>query len=157
MTDIRVLIVDVYVLRPAAGDAGVEVLTLRRRAGERCAGTWETVHGHIRDGEHPVEAALRELKEESGLVPERLYNASRVEAFYLHRQGTMALIPVFCALVAAGAPAVISDEHDRAEWVSPDEAGRRFAWPRERRALADVLALFHGGDAGLVEDVLRVR
>ena len=155
MTDVRVLIVDVYVLRPAA--AGVQVLCLRRAAGERCAGTWETVHGHIAEGEHPVDAALRELGEETGLEPARLYNASRVEVFYLHRRDTMALIPVFCAIVAGAAEPRLSEEHDRAEWVSADEAGRRLAWPRERRALADVLALFGGGDAGLVDDVLRVR
>jgi len=155
MTDVRVLIVDVYVLRPAA--AGLEVLCLRRAAGERCAGTWETVHGHISDGEHPVDAALRELGEETGLTPERLYNGSRVEAFYLHRTDTMALIPVFCAMVAPGARAIISEEHDLVEWVSVGEAAKRFAWPRERRALADVLELFPGGDAGLAEDVLRVR
>ena len=155
MTDVRVLIVDVYVLRPDG--PGVQVLCLRRAPGRRCAGTWETVHGHIVEGERPVDAALRELGEETGLSPERLYNASRVEAFYLHRRDTMALIPVFCAIVGTDARLVISEEHDRAEWVSGGEAGNRFAWPREQRALADVLRLFGEGDAGLVDDVLRVR
>lgn len=155
MTDVAVLIVDVYVLRRAG--AGVQVLCLRRAEGQRCAGTWETVHGHIAEGEHPVDAALRELREETGFVPERLYNASRVEAFYLHIRDTVALIPVFCAVVGAEARPVTSAEHDRAEWVGVEEAERRFAWPRERRALADVLALLGGGDAGPVDDVLRVR
>lgn len=155
MTDVRVLIVDVYVLRPA--DASVQVLCLRRAMGQRCAGTWETVHGHIAEGEHPVDATLRELEEETGLAPARLYNASRVESFYLHRRDVLAMIPVFCAIVDADAEPALSDEHDRAEWVSVAEAGRRFAWPRERRALVDVLALFGGGGAGLVDDVLRVR
>lgn len=155
MTDVRVLIVDVYVLRPAG--AGLEVLCLRRAAGQRCAGTWETVHGHVADGEHPVDAAVRELREETGLAPARLYNASRVESFYLHRRDVLAMIPVFCAIVEGAAAPALSDEHDRAEWVSVEEAARRFAWPRERRALAEVLLLFGGGGAGLVEDVLRVR
>lgn len=155
MTDVRVLIVDVYVLRRVG--EGLEVLVLRRAPGERCAGTWEAVHGHIREGERPVDAALRELLEETGLSPERLYNASRVEGFYLHRSDQLSLIPVFCAFVEAGEAARLSAEHDRAEWVSPEEAGRRFTWPREKRALADILALLAGGDAGPVEDVLRVR
>jgi 8-oxo-dGTP pyrophosphatase MutT (NUDIX family) len=155
VTRARVLIVDVYVLRPAP--AGVEVLCLRRAPGRRSAGSWEAVHGHVGEGESPVDAALRELAEETGLAPERFYNASRVESFYLHRRDEVALIPVFCAVVPAGAEPRLSDEHDAAEWLAPDQASRRLAWPRERRAVADVVALFGAGDAGLVEDVLRVR
>ena len=156
MTDVRTMIVDVYVLRLGAGARTPEVLVLRRAAGERCAGTWETVHGHIEGGELPAAAALRELREETGLAPERLYNVSRVETFYLHARDVLALIPVFCAFVPAAAQVTLSGEHDRSEWLGPEEASRRFAWPRERRALADVLELFGRGDAGGVEDVLRV-
>jgi 8-oxo-dGTP pyrophosphatase MutT (NUDIX family) len=153
MTDVRVGIVDVYVLRPAA--AGWEALCLRRAPHERSAGTWETVHGHLADGETPVAGALRELGEETGLVPERLYNLSRVESFYLHRQDAVVLIPAFCALVPAGSGVRLSEEHDEAEWLEPEEAARRFAWPREARALADAVRLLGRGDAGGLEDVLR--
>lgn len=149
------MIVDVYVLRP--GGPEPDVLCLRRAPGERSAGTWETVHGHIAKGEQPVDAALRELSEETGLVPERFYNASRVESFYLHRRDVLALIPVFCAIVPGGAEPRLSAEHDTAVWLPPGDASLRFAWPRERRALADVISLLGGGDAGLAEDVLRVR
>jgi dATP pyrophosphohydrolase len=154
MTDVRTMIVDVYVLR--MGARGSDVLVLRRAAGERCGGTWETVHGHVDDGESPVAAALRELEEETGLAPQRLYNLSRVESFYLHKHDVLALIPAFCAIVPAGAAVRVSAEHDRGEWVSAEEAARRFAWPRERRALSDALQLFGAGDAGGVEDVLRI-
>ena len=114
------------------------------------------MHGHIQEGEGPVEAAVRELAEETGLGPDRLYNVSRVECFYLHRQDVLALIPVFCAMVPAGAEARLSPEHDALEWIPAARAAERFAWPREGRALADVLALLGRGDAGGLEDVLRV-
>ena len=146
--------VDVYVLRPAAG--GWEVLCLRRAPGDRSPGTWESVHGHIEEGEAPVAAAVRELREETGLAAERLYNVSRVECFYLHRQDEIVLIPVFCAFVPAGAEPRLSREHDACAWLGPPAASERFAWPRERRALADALALLGRGDAGGLEDVLRV-
>ena len=48
MTSVRVSLVDLYVLRGAGG--ALECLVLRRAAGGRCPGSWETVHGHIEDG-----------------------------------------------------------------------------------------------------------
>jgi len=154
LTDIRVDVIDAYLLRP--GGSGLEVLVLRRAAGGRSPGSWETVHGHIEPGETPVQAALRELREETGLEPARLYNVSRVEAFYRHQTNDVVLIPVFAGVVEARAAVRHSAEHDRAEWLAPPEASARFAWPRERRALDDVLSILRSGDAGLLEDVLRV-
>ena len=154
MTTVRVSLLDLYVLR-GAGPA-LECLTLRRGPEGRCPGSWETVHGHIEPGERPPEAARRELEEETGLTPLRLYNLSRVELFYQHREDEVALVPVFVAFVPDGADVRLSAEHDRAEWLPPVEAGRRFAWPRECRALDDAVALLGTGDAGAVEDVLRI-
>jgi 8-oxo-dGTP pyrophosphatase MutT (NUDIX family) len=154
MPDARVRFVDVYVLRGAA-DA-LEILLLRRGTSARCPGSWETVHGRIEPGESPLQAARRELAEEAGLVPLRLYNASRVESFYLHQTDEVALIPVFAAFVATDAPVRLSNEHDAFAWHSVAEAAKRFAWPRERRAIADIGALLGAGDAGTLEDVLRI-
>ena len=89
-------------------------------------------------------------------MPEKFYNLSRTEAFYQHRTDEVALIPVFAAFVPLTATVRLSDEHDRAEWLNAGEAARRFAWPRERRAVEDILSIVGGGDAGLLEDVLRV-
>ncbi len=153
MTSVRVSLVDVYVLRPAGG--GLQCLVLRRAAQGRCPGSWETVHGHIEDGERPWQAARRELEEETGLAPDRLYNLSRVETFYQHRLDEVALVPVFVAFVPDGALVRLGAEHDGHEWLTPAEAGARFAWPRERRALEDAVLLLGSGDAGPLEDVLR--
>ena len=154
MTSVQVSFVDAYLLRP--GGSGFEVLVLRRAAGGRSPGSWETVHGHIEPGETPVQAALRELREETGLEPVRFYNVSRVEAFHRHQTNEIVLIPVFAGVVDGRATVRHSVEHDRAEWLRPPEAAARFSWPRERRALDDVLSILGSGDAGLLEDVLRV-
>lgn len=148
------MFVDTYALRGAG--ATLEVLALRRGPKGRNPGSWETVHGTIEAGETPVDASRRELHEETGLVPEKFYNLSRTEAFYQHRSDELALIPVFAAFVAAAATVKLSAEHDRAEWLRAADAARRFAWPRERRAIEDILSIVGGGDAGLLEDVLRV-
>ena len=154
MTTIGVSLVDLYVLRGAG--AMLECLVLRRAAGGRCPGSWETVHGHIEPGETPAQAAVRELEEETGATPLKVYNLSRMEAFYQHARDQVALIPVFAAFVAADAAVRLGPEHDRFEWLPAAEARGRFAWPREARALEDAVALVGRGDAGAVEDVLRV-
>jgi 8-oxo-dGTP pyrophosphatase MutT (NUDIX family) len=154
VTTIGVSLVDLYVLRGVG--AGLECLVLRRGAGGRCPGSWETVHGHIEPGETPAAAAIRELAEETGAVPVRLYNLSRMEAFYQHARDEVVLIPVFVAFVDRNTQVRVGPEHDRFEWLPPRQAGGRFAWPREARALADAVTLLGQGDAGPVEDVLRV-
>jgi dihydroneopterin triphosphate diphosphatase len=154
VSTVRVSLVDVYVLRGVG--AALECLLLRRAVGGRCPGSWETVHGHIEGDELPDRAALRELEEETGLVPLKLYNLSRVECFYQHRRDEVALVPVFAALVGAEAEVRLSEEHDRAEWVPWRDAEARFSWPRERRAIIDAVTLLQSGDAGALEDVLRV-
>jgi dihydroneopterin triphosphate diphosphatase len=154
VTSVRVSLVDVYVLRGA--ESALECLVLRRAAGGRCPGSWETVHGHIEAGERPAEAATRELAEETGLVPVRLYNVSRVESFYQHRIDEVALVQVFAAFVTLETPVRLGSEHDRFEWLTPAAAESRFAWPRERRALEDIVALLRSGHGGSIDDVLQV-
>jgi 8-oxo-dGTP pyrophosphatase MutT (NUDIX family) len=154
VSTVRTSLVDLYVLR--LKESALECLALRRGPGGRCPGSWECVHGHIEPAERPATAAIRELEEETGLSPLSLYNLSRVELFYLHHTDEVALIPAFAAFVAADSEVRLGSEHDSFEWLSPAAARLRFAWPRERRALDDILALLGGGTAGLVDDVLRV-
>lgn len=155
MSGVAVRYVDVYVLR-RAGQAW-ELLTLRRAAGTRCTGAWEVVHGHLEADERAPAAALRELREETGFEPERLYNLSRVETFYRHTTDEVALIPVFVAMVAPGSEPVLGREHDSHRWRPLAEVADELAWPRSARAVEDIGRVFKGGvDAGPVEDVLRV-
>lgn len=153
LTTVRVGVVDVFVLR-RRGDEW-DALVLERAPGVRCAGAWETVHGSIEPGERPENAAIREVIEETGLRVERLYNIT-VQPFYLHRQAAVMLAVVFAAVVADG-PLTLGEEHTRAEWLPIADAERRFVWPSERVNVRSVATLLGGGDAGSVEDVLRVR
>ena len=145
--------IDVYLI--SARTDGWRVLTLQRAKTTRCPMAWETVHGRIEAGEEPEQAAVREVREETGLEVARLYNVS-VQPFYLHRTHTVELAVVFAAFVDPAAAVTLGDEHVRSEWLVPERALERFAWPRERDALRDILLLLAGGDAGPVEDVLRV-
>ena len=153
MTIVNVGTIDVFLIDPRV--PGWSVLTLQRAPTTRCPTAWETVHGRIEAGESPEVAAVREVGEETGLEIERLYNVT-VQPFYLHKLATVELAVVFAAFVNREAQIVLGEEHMHHEWLSPHDALERFVWPRERSALRDILHLLRGGDAGPIEDVLRV-
>ena len=153
MASINIGTVDVYLI--AVRTDGWRVLTLQRAKNTRCPMSWETVHGHIEAGEEPEQAAEREVREETGLTIDRLYNVT-VQPFYLHKSRSVELAVVFAAFVAPGSDIALSAEHSRSEWLTPERALERFVWPREREALREILHLLKTGDAGPVEDVLRV-
>jgi 8-oxo-dGTP pyrophosphatase MutT (NUDIX family) len=152
---LRVGVVDVYVVCPVG--EGWQVLVLQRAAeGTRCPLAWEAVHGRIEPGERPEDAARREVHEETGLAIDRLYNVT-TQAFYLHGVGAVQVAVAFCAFVAEPSAPVLGPEHGAAEWLPYDQARARLAWPREREALDHARILLGTGDAGPLEDVLRVR
>jgi dATP pyrophosphohydrolase len=153
MTAIRVGVVDVFVIRIVRNTW--RVLLLRRGERGRSTGSWETVHGRIERGETPARAALRELREETGLVPDRLYSIT-VNPFYLHQTSTVQLAVVFAAFVASD-EVRLGPEHDRHDWLTVSQAAKRFTWPREGEALGHIRKLLRSGHAGVVEDVLRIR
>lgn len=145
--------VDVFVL--AREDERWLALVLQRATDTRCPLAWETVHGHIEPGEEPEQAAVRELREETGLDADRLYSI-RVQPIYLVRTRTVHLGVGFAAIVRRADPVRLGPEHRAHEWLPAEEALQRYVWPAERAGLRDCLELLAGGDAGPVEDVLRV-
>jgi 8-oxo-dGTP pyrophosphatase MutT (NUDIX family) len=154
MTELRVGVVDVYVVRPYRDEW--LVLALQRAADTRCPGSWEAVHGRIEPDERPEDAAVREVGEETGLVVDRLYNVT-CQLFYLHTLGAVQVAVVFAAFVREGGDVALGTEHTRYEWLPLAEAETRLVWPREREALQHIQVLLGNGDAGPLEDVLRVR
>jgi 8-oxo-dGTP pyrophosphatase MutT (NUDIX family) len=153
VTKIRAGVVEVLVLAKV-GDV-LQALLMRRAAGTRCTGAWESVHGRIEGVERPEEAAVREVREETGLEIRRMYNVHCLP-FYLHRDAVIQLSVVFAALVDPDSSPRLSAEHDAAEWLGVDAALERFSWPRTRQALRDAASILASGDAGPLEDVLRV-
>lgn len=154
MTQLKIGVVDVFIIDPLPD--GWRVLILRRAHGTRCTGAWEVVHGRIEEGERPEQAAERELHEETGLNASRLYNVT-CHPFYLHHTGVVQVAVAFTAFADSSQLPALSAEHDLAEWVGVDDAMERLDWPRSRACLRDIQLLLRTGDAGPLEDVLRVK
>jgi 8-oxo-dGTP pyrophosphatase MutT (NUDIX family)/energy-coupling factor transporter ATP-binding protein EcfA2 len=146
-------VVEVYVIQHNGGDW--RVLVLHRAPTATRPGSWELVYGKIDAGERPEKAAVRELGEETGLEVKALYDVT-VNSFYLHASQTIQMSIVFAAFVPDDSEVTISEEHQRFEWLTVEEACDRFTWPRAARGLRDVQHLLARGNAGPVEDALRV-
>ncbi len=137
MTTIGTRTVSVYPFRKVAGET--QFLTLRRAPHLELAGTGQAVHGRMEPGETAVEAARRELREETGLAPARFYVANHVEVLYDPRQDQVVMVPVFAAEIPAEATVTVSSEHTAAECCSVREALRRFIWPTQQQAVGRIV------------------
>jgi dihydroneopterin triphosphate diphosphatase len=135
--------IDCHVFRRREGRE--EWLVLRRSPHVRIPDCWQMVSGEVEPGEKAYEAALRELREETGLEPVRFYQASHVNSFYLAARDEIILTPVFAAEVAADAQVRLSEEHTEHEWVAWEEAVRRYPWPGQRNALRTIREQFLEG------------
>jgi dATP pyrophosphohydrolase len=145
---VRYDMVACFVVRWSEGGSLCEFLQMRRSPGKFLGGAWSTVRGKIEPGETAYAAALRELKEESGLVPDEFYQIDTVDIFYLHGDDTLWHCPGFCAVVGRGAEAVLNAEHDASRWVHREQIDRTFLWPGERAQLAEICReILDGGPA----------
>ena len=130
--------VSCYVVRPTADGAAHEFLQLRRAKNDFMGGTWQAIYGTSENNESPVDAVLRELKEEAGLVPAELYRLDQVSVFYIHGDDTLWHCVPFCAIVNREQLVVLNDEHDDSRWVHISQASRVFMWKDNRDAIGDI-------------------
>jgi dATP pyrophosphohydrolase len=132
-----------------------ELLQLRRCDGEPLTGTWQTVRGTMEAGETSVQTALRELREETGLVPLELYHLGIPESFHMLSDDTIYHAACFAAIVAGDSNIIFDSEHDAHRWFPAADAERFFLWPSER-PLLDVLhrEILNDGNA---KQFLRVK
>lgn len=145
MPGIACRIVEVCVFRFVRDRA--EYLLLKRAANEELyPGLWQFISGTIHDEEKATDAALRELREETGFTPQRFWVVPHVSVFYDHAYDAVSLSPFFAAQVPADATPALSTEHERFEWLPYDEAQRRLVWPGQRRGLEIVKDYIVGGE-----------
>jgi 8-oxo-dGTP pyrophosphatase MutT (NUDIX family) len=138
MMEIRYSMVSCYVARPTADGIAHEFLQLRRAKDDYMGGTWQAIYGQSEAGETPVQAVMREMREEAGLAPAELYRLDQVSTFYIASRDTMWHCIPFCAIVSREQLVVLNDEHDAARWVHISDVERLFMWKDNRDAIRDI-------------------
>lgn len=116
---------------------GWRVLLLAR-TDAKLRGAWCNVAGGIEPGETAWQAALRELREETGLEPERLYSADTCEQYYDARRECIVITPVFVAFIGPDARVVLDHEHSDHRWASFEQARELVRFSGQRSMLRHV-------------------
>lgn len=107
-------------------------LVARRHAHVHLGGLWEFPGGKLHIGETPVEAALRELREECGLCGVAVRELPHIIAEYADRR--VCLMPVLCRCDVGEAQPLAAAA---TRWVTRDEL-RRLEMPEANRELIAV-------------------
>jgi len=133
MAELLLTHVEVYLFRRAA--PGVQFLCLRRAAGRSLPGAWQPVTGKRRQRERAWEAAVREVREETGLGPARWWALETVSVYFDAELDRVRALPLFAAEVPARARVTLSREHDAFRWRTAGAAGASYVWEAQRRGL----------------------
>ncbi len=98
---------------------------------------WSFPKGKLNRGEAYQRAALREVREETGLVCEP--REELPSTVYTDGKGRTKLVRYWIMRVVGVEPWVPNDEVDQRRWVPVDEAGRLLTYAHDREMLAGLV------------------
>ena len=126
-------LIDLYPYKIVDGNAFF--LLFRRAKGKIYEGQWRMVGGKVKDSETYWEAALRELEEETKLIPASFWTIPSINQFYEHSTDKILSIPAFAAEINPDDTIQLDAEHIEFIWISPDEASNYIQWPEQIRLI----------------------
>jgi 8-oxo-dGTP pyrophosphatase MutT (NUDIX family) len=94
---------------------------------------WQVVTGNIEKDEKSIETAIREVFEETGLKPLRIWTLPYVTAFFNSYDDKIFLSPVF-GIIVNNDHVKISVEHCEHEWLDYQSCNDRLELPSHREA-----------------------
>ena len=117
---------------------GWKFLLLKRAARETYPGFWGFLTGSKENSETVPQLAVREMKEETGLAPEKLWATEYVFQFYEPTVDKIWILPVIVAVVPAESEVRLSAENSEFRWLDFKEAQKIVNWKNLQKALEDL-------------------
>ena len=143
MPKIVVRVIDAYVFRRTKN--GIKFLLLKRAKTKIYEHLWQGVAGKIEKNESAIEAATRELMEETGFTPCKMFVADHVSKFYEANGDRINLVPVF-GIEVQDSNVVISEEHCDFKWVEFDLAFKTLVWKGQKEGISSVYDMLKSND-----------
>ncbi len=94
---------------------------------------WQVVTGRIENDETAVQAAIRELYEETGLYISDIWTLPYVADFFNPYTNSLSSAPVFACLVDYETEVKLSDEHNDFVWLSLQDAMEKLVLPAHKQ------------------------
>ena len=143
MPKTKIRVVDAYVFRQTKN--GFRFLLLKRARTKMYEHLWQGVAGEIEKGEKAWQAAIRQLKEETGFDPIRIFVADHVSRFYETHGDRVNLVPVFGIEVENG-DVTLSKEHCEFQWMDFENARNTLVWNGQKEGIAAVFDMLNSDD-----------
>ena len=143
MPKVVIRVIDAYVF--SRKNKEIRFLLLKRAKTKIYEHLWQGVAGKIESGETSWEAAIRELKEETGFEPVRMFVADHVSNFYEAHGDRVNLVPVF-GIEVENEEVILSDEHCEFQWVDFDTAYQTLIWVGQKDGIAAVFNMLNSDD-----------
>lgn len=132
MNNVKVSVVDCHIVY-WEGDIP-QFLTIKRSPQERYPLIWQCVTGGIDTNERAYQTAARELKEETGLYPEKMWTIDCVNNYYDPKYDSVFLIPIF-GIEVKSKDVKLSSEHIDYFWGSKDKVKNKLLWNQQKMGL----------------------
>ena len=143
MPKVVVRVIDAYVFNRKNKE--IRFLLLKRAKTKIYEHLWQGVAGKIEVGETSWEAAIRELKEETGFEPVRMFVADHVSKFYEAHGDWVNMVPVF-GIEVEDEEVILSDEHCEFKWVDFNTAHQTLIWSGQKDGIAAVFNMLNSDD-----------
>ena len=143
MPKVVVRVIDAYVFNRKSKE--IRFLLLKRAKTKIYEHLWQGVAGKIEAGETSWEAAIRELKEETGFEPVRMFVADHVSKFYEAHGDWVNMVPVF-GIEVDDEEVILSDEHCEFKWVDFNTAHQTLIWSGQKDGIAAIFNMLNSDD-----------